>query len=422
MTVVEWLSWFVIETIKYILIIYGIFGFDLRKKWTKHLAFLYPVGVMALNKYIAAESFNAQMLWWIILCFFVFEGKIGKKIQIHCIAYLLLNIMDILSWLIFMFVSKATVEESVENYTQLINTFAIFIWGIAAFLMREKRINVREHFENLPWQYFIMLFSGILSITFIVGIFQMEILQYEVTMKMQQALLFSCIIIAMFIFMVFGIFTYIVSSRNRLQEKNKWNEECIMFQRKYYEELMEKEEDLRGFRHDIRKHINVLQGYCENNMMEKVKEYVFALNGEFQELQIIRTGNVVADYFVNGVVNELEKEPKFNIVGRFPEEMRISDADFCILFGNAMENVKESLNKQEGKGKIELEIRHYKEKLFLTIANSALPKEGALLQTEKFDKKMHGYGTKNMKRIVDKYHGSIEWKYENSMFIVEIVI
>ena len=362
------------------------------------------------------------MLWWIILCFFVFEGKIGKKIQIHCIAYLLLNIMDILYWLIFMFVSKATVEESVENYTQLINTFAIFLWGIAAFLMKEKRKNVREHFENLPWQYFIILFSGILSITFIVGIFQMEVLQYEVTMKMQQALLFSCIIIAMFIFMVFGIFTYIVSSRNRLQEKNKWNEECIMFQRKYYEELMEKEEDLRGFRHDIRKHISVLQEYCENNMMEKVKEYVFALSGEFQELQIIRTGNVVADYFVNGVINELEKEPEFSIVGRFPEEMRISDADFCILFGNAMENVKESMNKQEGKGKIELEIQHYKKKLFLTIANSALPKEGALLQTEKFDKKLHGYGTKNMKRIVDKYQGSIEWKYENSMFIVEIVI
>ena len=38
------------------------------------------------------------------------------------------------------------------------------------------------------------------------------------------------------------------------------------------------------------------------------------------------------------------------------------------------------------------------------------------------DKKIHGYGIRNIKQVVINYQGEIEWKQEYGFFIVEIIL
>lgn len=44
------------------------------------------------------------------------------------------------------------------------------------------------------------------------------------------------------------------------------------------------------------------------------------------------------------------------------------------------------------------------------------------LKTQKMDKKIYGYGIRNIKQVVMNYQGEIEWKQEDGFLIIEIVL
>lgn len=44
------------------------------------------------------------------------------------------------------------------------------------------------------------------------------------------------------------------------------------------------------------------------------------------------------------------------------------------------------------------------------------------LKTQKMDKKIHGYGIRNIKQVVMNYQGEIAWKQEDGFLIIEIVL
>lgn len=53
--------------------------------------------------------------------------------------------------------------------------------------------------------------------------------------------------------------------------------------------------------------------------------------------------------------------------------------------------------------------------LFLEIKNSAAAapvQQGDFLLTSKEDKENHGIGTRNMKRVIEKYDGMLSWEYD----------
>lgn len=95
----------------------------------------------------------------------------------------------------------------------------------------------------------------------------------------------------------------------------------------------------------------------------------------------------------------------------------------CSFF-NILENAKEAVENIEGKKKILLEIRNYQKNLYLVVKNSIGQEAGTKinLKTQKMDKKIHGYGIRNIKQVVMDYQGEIEWKQEDGFLIVEIVL
>ena len=125
----------------------------------------------------------------------------------------------------------------------------------------------------------------------------------------------------------------------------------IELQKIYYEKAIENDENIRRFKHDIAKHIGVMEALCSNNEMQGLKEYVRDIGVKYVDAMTqIHTGNLVADYFINQTIAELKKQGaiEFEIIGQFPEKIIVSNSDLCILFGNIMENVLEALKKWRG--------------------------------------------------------------------------
>ena len=48
--------------------------------------------------------------------------------------------------------------------------------------------------------------------------------------------------------------------------------------------------------------------------------------------------------------------------------------------------------------------------------------ENPMLKTTKTDKSVHGLGTKNIRKIVEKYSGMMEYREYGNMFLCDILI
>lgn len=203
----------------------------------------------------------------------------------------------------------------------------------------------------------------------------------------------------------------------------------MTLQKKYYYKLIQKETGIRQFRHDIKKHIMALEALCEENNFPAVKEYVDALSGLEIRNSLVHTGNGIADCFVNDLIDEVLKTDSltWQVIGKFPDDIAVSENDFCVIFGNAIENAKEALMAlpPEREKTFFLTIKHYRERLYITIKNaadeSATVQDGVFYSTKRGDG-TPGYGLHNIKMTVESYGGTVEWHLEEGLFSIDIHI
>lgn len=164
-----------------------------------------------------------------------------------------------------------------------------------------------------------------------------------------------------------------------------------------------------------------MDALCKEGNLEEVETYLSGLIQEIQEYTGIQTGNSIADCFINMAIQDLEESGKvdYDIVGKFPNKMKVNHSDFCVLFANAVENAKEALEKVEGERKLILIIRNYQEKVYITLKNTV---ESEHKEDREETKHSNGYGLQNMKLVVEKYEGTIEWMNKDGFFELHISI
>ena len=70
---------------------------------------------------------------------------------------------------------------------------------------------------------------------------------------------------------------------------------------------------------------------------------------------------------------------------------------------------------------IEMEVKRFQEKLYLTVSNNVADGQIDFGHTSKEDKLHHGYGVRNIRRVVEKYNGTVQWRQECGMAVVSIL-
>lgn len=102
----------------------------------------------------------------------------------------------------------------------------------------------------------------------------------------------------------------------------------------------------------------------------------------------------------------------------------MSADDICILFGNLLDNAISAARNTEIK-QINLNIQPQDTYVSIVLTNSV--KEDILatnptLKTTKQKKDGHGYGIKNVRKVVQKYHGLIRFYEDSGMFVSDILL
>ena len=197
----------------------------------------------------------------------------------------------------------------------------------------------------------------------------------------------------------------------------------------YEREIMlqnENMEALRSFRHDMKRHFAEISVLASTGEIEQIKNYVSAMeNNLVESRRLVDSGNTALDTVLNYMLQRaVDKKLQLNVKVVVPCNLNLSAYDMNIIFGNLLENAIEA-QKDVKNPSIDLEINYLMDSLVVEISNRCLQKvifKGRLPVTTKQSVREHGYGLKNVKKVLDKYISTLDFECSDERFTVKILM
>lgn len=214
-----------------------------------------------------------------------------------------------------------------------------------------------------------------------------------------------------------------------LKERVNLKREYMRLQGEYFNNLMNQDEKMRRFHHDMDTHITVLKAYCQENKYEELENYLKVMTKESAIYDVIYyTGNRGVDAVISRLVEDADqKKISIEIRGRLPEKTKVFAYDLSTIISNLIKNALEAceqINSISNRFVI-IEVGSFNSQILIvvknTIAGEVYVKDNHLIRSKK-DKKYHGLGSGNVEKTVKKYNGFLEYSCENGWFKVEVMI
>ena len=186
--------------------------------------------------------------------------------------------------------------------------------------------------------------------------------------------------------------------------------------------------DIRAIRHDMRNHLTVLQRLHMNGENEAFEKYLGEVSERIDADAGENSGNPVSDIIISEKRNEAEKRGiMFESDFHYPDGLRGHELDMSIILNNALNNAIEAAEKcPEDNRFISLKSCKKKNAFLITIRNSCCEKqtvtEGELLKTTKPNSSDHGFGLVNIKNTAEKYHGGIDFSFDEREFTLSVML
>lgn len=220
-------------------------------------------------------------------------------------------------------------------------------------------------------------------------------------MELIIAIVSICIFIALLSFSILKIWLPGYMVREMEQYQNKLLE-------RQFEEIDNTYREMRGWRHDYKNHMQVLKIYVENRQWENARDYIVQMNEDLESIDpVIKTGNIMADAIVNSKVSLAKKKDiKLDVTAKIPKEIPMTDVEFCVVFGNIMDNAIEACEKLASKENkfIRVYIGVFKKQFYMSVSNSTDQKK----RTKKYlsmKGEGHGFGLQRIDKIIHDKNG-----------------
>lgn len=178
--------------------------------------------------------------------------------------------------------------------------------------------------------------------------------------------------------------------------------------------------------HDLKHQIAVVRAECNS---DKREQYLQEMENDIKMYEAQnKTGNKVLDTILTGKhLYCVQHEINFTCVadGMLLDFMNLMD--ICTIFGNALDNAIECVEKIGDKSKRLIRTAVYSQSKFLIIrfenyTELELTTKDSLPITTKKDRQYHGYGLKSIRSTVEKYGGSMTVNVKDNWFILRLLI
>lgn len=203
----------------------------------------------------------------------------------------------------------------------------------------------------------------------------------------------------------------------------------------YHQELMETHyaevetmyQQMRGWRHDYRNHIQTLKVLADSGNLEAVSRYLDELEEGLAAVEpAVKTGNSMADAILNSKISlARSKDIPVKVDAQIPVKLTMTDMDLCTILGNLFDNAIEAsmmLPAEQRMIRIYMDMKNTQ--LYISFTNLAtgrkLKKVGGRFATSKGSG--HGLGQLRIDQIVKRLDGYLSRNSEEGAFTTEILI
>lgn len=416
------------ELLNYLLIYAVVFRAKLKdnKCWLFCLLVVYAVVLFIHMSKMNRSPENYVMLLGIILPFTCFKGRIRKWVAVYPAVPILSSTLSVFSVYIFALCTGETYEGIAykQSYGLFAEAVPFVIMLFVLWYNTKKEKMTAEIF--IKGRQYVLLYTCAIFSACVMGISELISSREDVTLQnlnlYGMAMTGICLLC-----LVYALWNGIVLYNEReyehqIEELNTY----IHLQKQQFDAVIRNDVQLRAYRHDMRAHLYALQAMCIENKEEQIAEYIKRNITESEIFQtVVYTGDIAVDAILQNLREEAEKQGiTVDYQCHLTEERSILLYDLCTILSNLLNNAMEASMTVTRERKIMLKMCTYDDSMYIYLANTASHPakimDGVLI-TSKAEKN-HGLGSRNVKQVIDRYHGSIEYKNEDGWFSVEIFL
>lgn len=339
------------------------------------------------------------------------QGNIRKKILAVFITYIFNMLCDVIV-IVPIYGYKMT-----QTINEIYGMITVLLIVICEFLA-EKIIHKKKDSDYIVPYWFLQLAIPLCSI----AIVHTHILYASYDWK-------NIVFMSFGLLMINIISFFLYSAMEKAYLTNMENQLVLQMNQRYKQQLdiiMKTQDQIHSLQHDMKFHIRELLAMANSKNIPEMIEYLDEMQkGIVNPDQYVDTGNKELDGNLNFFLKMAhQKLEKISIKIAVPEDDYIAFFDINILISNLLENAITAAESSEEKF-LGLEIFSEKCLLYINTQNSyngILNKNNGLFFTTKNGNGLHGYGLKNINRIVKKYHGNINIHHANNIFSVRILL
>jgi hypothetical protein len=223
----------------------------------------------------------------------------------------------------------------------------------------------------------------------------------------------------------FYLYDIVVKYYAKQYENELLNRQNHAYQNEF-ELIRESQENISMLWHDMKNHNYKIQSLVLKDKKTEVLDY---LNTILEHVNLhseyVYSGNTEVDSILNYKLQEAKKAGTQIFANiNIPNQIRITAFDINVILGNLLDNALEALKLCENK-ELKLNIDYERGVLYLSICNTytgrILKKDDYLLTTKEV-KLHHGIGLKSVEHILSKYHGTMEFQYDEQYFQVNVLL
>ena len=385
-------------------------------------------GLITILNYMTIFESIASVLYFIELLIFaiiMLEGNIVKKV-VACLLPLFTGL--VVSFVMINFfasINSCSIEEIVQGtgVPRIMLLLSTQILYYAAFKILLKLLKTDEdRFKVADW-------SIIISVMIITVTLAALIHSIAIKVDKPQVRLYVNISIAVLIILNVLVYhlTISINKKNKIEQELELHKLREQYQSIYIESTKQQYDSIRKIRHDSSNSFLTICELISDGKSEDAYRFAKENTEIIASLQTyVNTRNTI----VNAIINS--KLSYASTIGikvsclSVNDFTGIEDTDLCSLLSNMLDNAIASCelleDKSEGELLIEINCEENSFYSFIvknTIKESVLDKNPKL-NTTKMSKDEHGFGTRIIREIAQKYEGRVDFYEEYDKFCCQI--
>lgn len=360
--------------------------------------------------------FPLSLICITFMLFFIFEPKTKTLLFAALSSYFVISSL-------YQFIDFVCQQLPIK--ISINNRFNVLVQSIIVLILIFL-ITFIIHLKKITQNPISLFYIGFFSIVIMIDVTVVIVIGYVLFLQISDINLKPAFVI--YLLLILGILIQIIllihmiKSRDLHKENERLARQYLENQTRYYEYLVQREEDTRKFRHDIRNHISMLNMLFQENKVDECKDYLQDLTAHYENIHnAISVNNCIADAILNKYYYEAQNYGiELTVTGHFPSECNLPAYDICTIFSNLLENALKAVIDCSGKN-ISVGCRYTDIEILLSIENDSdyveLDADG-MPRTSKNDVSQHGFGLKNVHQCVRQNNGHMSIQTNDKRFKV----